>query len=124
MDRPSSSPGRRLVDALARRDREALAAVLDDQVDFRGLTPGRAWEAGTAAEVVEVLLGSWFEEQDRVVDVVSVEEDAVADTRRVGYRLDLELPDGPYVVEQQAYYRAEGDRISHLRVLCSGFRRR
>jgi hypothetical protein len=30
-------------------------------------------------------------------------------------------PDGPHLVEQQAYYSAD-DRIHYLRVLCSGFR--
>ena len=42
----------------------------------------------------------------------------------VGYRLDLACPSGPYVVEQQAYYRTEGERISYLRIRCSGFRPR
>ena len=31
-------------------------------------------------------------------------------------------PDGPHAVAQQAYYRVDGDRISYLRVMCSGFR--
>ena len=31
-------------------------------------------------------------------------------------------PQGPHAVEQQAYYRAAGDRISFLRVMCSGYR--
>jgi hypothetical protein len=49
-------------------------------------------------------------------------ESVVADTRRLGYRFDLELPGGPYVVEQQAYYRTDDRGISYLRILCSGFR--
>ncbi len=89
-----------------------------------GLTPRKLWTANDPDGVDDVVFGHWFEEQDRVAGVVAVEEDRVADTARVGYRLDLETPDGSYVVEQQAYYRTEGDRISYLRVVCSGFRER
>ena len=37
--------GTQFVDALAARDRERLRALLHPQVDFRGLTPNRFWEA-------------------------------------------------------------------------------
>lgn len=117
------TPGRRFVDAIAAHDADALAAVLAPDVDFKGLTPRRLWEAGSPPGVVDAVLGHWFEEQDRVTAVTTV-EDAVADTARIGYGFDLELPDGPYVVEQQAYYRVDGDRISYLRIVCSGFRPR
>ena len=119
------SPGRQLVDAIARRDRSGLRTALADDVDFKGLTPRRLWEATSAADVDEIVFGSWFEEQDRVDSLALVEEDAVADIQRVGYRLELTTPDGPHVVEQQAYYRATDDgRIGYLRVVCSGFRPR
>ena len=40
--------GTRFVDALATRDRDGLEAVLHPDVDFRGLTPNRVWEAAGA----------------------------------------------------------------------------
>ena len=36
--------------------------------------------------------------------------------------LALRTPDGAHTAEQQAYYRGEDERITHLRVMCSGFR--
>lgn len=118
------TPGRRLVQAIADKDADALAAALDPEVDFLALTPRRLWEGHTPDEVVDVVLGEWFAQDDHIAGVVAVEEDHVADTARVGYRFDLELPDGPYVAEQQAYYRTDGATITYLRVMCSGFRRR
>lgn len=119
-----TSPGRRFVDAIAARDHDTMTAVLAADVDFKGLTPRRLWEAASPGGVVDAVLGHWFEDQDRITAVTGVEEDSVADTARIGYGFELELPDGPYVVEQQAYYRTDGDRISYLRVVCSGFRPR
>lgn len=120
----SDSLGARLARALAEKDEAALRGLLADDVDFKGLTPGRLWEGSGPDDVVSVLLGSWFEPQDRVERVVEVvERPDVADTAHVGYRFDLATPTGGYVAEQQAYYRG-GEVIEHLRVLCSGFRPR
>ncbi|HET7761134.1 MAG TPA: hypothetical protein VFL46_02160 [Phycicoccus sp.] len=109
--------------ALARKDPEALRAVLAPDVDFRGLTPRRFWECGTPEEVVDVVFGNWFEPQEEILALLDVATgEPVEDTRRVGYRLALRTPDGLFTVEQQAYYRTEGGRIAYLRVLCSGYR--
>ncbi|MBS2939225.1 nuclear transport factor 2 family protein [Nocardioides sp. J2M5] len=116
--------GSRFAHALAVKDRDALRALLADDVDFKGLTPGRLWEATGPDEVLEVVLGSWFEDSDSIERVVEVSDgDTVADTAHVSYRFDLRNPDGDFVAEQQAYYRG-GDAIEHLRVMCSGFRPR
>lgn len=118
------SPARSFVDAIAARDEDALRGSLAPHVDFKGLTPRRLWEADSPDGVRDVVLGHWFEEHDRVTAVRDVTEGEVADTARIGYRFDLELPDGPYVVEQQAYFRSGPQGIDYLRIMCSGFRRR
>jgi hypothetical protein len=116
--------GVRLARAIAAKDEVALRAVLADDVDFRGLTPGRTWEGTGPDAVVETVFGSWFEPADEIERVVDVSErDDVADTSHVSYRFDLVTPSGSYVAEQQAYYRGT-DTIEHLRVMCSGFRPR
>ncbi len=116
--------GTRFAHALAAKDRGALRGLLAADVDFRGLTPGRTWEATGPDEVLEVLLGSWFEDSDTIERFVEVSDgDPVADTGHVAYRFDLHNDDGDFVAEQQAYYRGE-DGIAHLRVMCSGFRPR
>ena len=117
--------GRRFAEAIAGRNEDALRALLADDVDFRGLTPRKFWEATSPDEVTEVVFGNWFEEQDRIDAVTVLDEgDDVGDTHRVAYRFDLTTPDGPHVVEQQAYYRERDDRLVFVRLVCSGFRPR
>ena len=113
-----------LAHAIATKDEAALRALLADDVDFKGLTPRRLWEGTGPDDVVETVFGSWFEPSDTIERVVEVSDgDEVADTAHVSYRFELANPDGEYVAEQQAYYRGDAT-ISHLRIMCSGFRPR
>lgn len=117
-----SSLGSRFATAVAAKDVAGVRALVTDDVDFKGLTPRRLWEGDSPDELLAAL-GQWFEPQDHIDELVEVVEgDPVADTHHVAYRLRITTPDGPHAVAQQAYYRAEGDRISYLRVMCSGFR--
>lgn len=115
--------GERFARGLAAKDRLALVDVLAPDVDFRGLTPSRAWEATSAVQLVDhVLLGAWFDAGDRIDELDDVQHGAVADRSRVAYRLRVTNDGGTFAVEQQAYFGVEGGRISWLRILCSGFR--
>jgi hypothetical protein len=117
-----ATPGERWVAAIAARDSAGLESLLSSDVDFRGLTPRRAWEGTTPDEVRDVVLGTWFGEGVTIDRVEEVSTDAVGDTQRVGYRFLTTTGDGPHLVEQQAYYRCEGDAIGYLRIVCSGYR--
>ena len=108
--------------ALAAKDSEQMTALLDPQIDFRALTPRRAWEAGDPGQVLETLFGNWFEPSDEIVELVQVQTDAVADRERVGYRLRIRNPEGSFLVEQQAYLSAPDGRIDWMRIVCSGYR--
>ncbi|HEX5512585.1 MAG TPA: hypothetical protein VFX41_12790 [Actinomycetales bacterium] len=120
-----SDVAERLVQAIAEHDRAALQAVLTEDVDFRGLTPGRFWEAGSPVDVVTIVLDHWFEESDRIEEVTKLDHgEEVGDVKHVRYRFNVSNAGGPQVVEQQAYYRLTSGRVSYLRVLCSGFRPR
>lgn len=119
----TDSLGRQLAHAIADHDAQALGALFAPDVSFKGLTPGRVWEADDAAGAVEIMLGSWFEPLDHIDDVVTLEDgDVVADTAQVTYRFNMTTPDGPRTAEQHVYYRTEGEQIAYARVLCSGFR--
>lgn len=121
--REASALGRSFAEALGRKDFAAIGGLLDPEIDFRGLTPGRAWEASGASAVDEVLR-HWFEESDQLDEILEVKTDAFADRNRVAYSFRGRNPDfGPFVVEQQAYYMERDGRINWMRVLCSGFRR-
>jgi SnoaL-like protein len=116
--------GQEFAEALANKDFARVSSVLHPEVDFRALTPGRAWEASGASAVVDDVLRRWFEDSDQLERLVSVETDVVADRERVAYRLEGHNPDGRFVVEQQAYYSNRDGQIGWMRVLCSGFRPR
>ena len=45
-----------------------------------------------------------------------------ADVQKVSYRMTVDLPSGPSLVEQVAYYSEQDGQITHLRLVCSGFR--
>jgi hypothetical protein len=108
--------------ALAVKDRDALAALLHPEIDFRGMTPSRDWEAGDPEAVIGVVLGQWFEDKDEIEELEGLETDAVADRERVGYRFRVRNPEGGFLVEQQAYLAERDGRIGWMRVVCSGFR--
>ncbi len=117
-----ASFGTRLVDAITVRDSAGLAALFTPDVDFKGLTPRRFWEASSPDEAVEIVLGNWFKEHDHVDGSSTTEGERIGDTDRVSYRLDLTTPDGPHVVEQQVYYRERDGAVEYLRLVCSGIR--
>ena len=114
--------GRAYVDALGRKDFDEITTLVDPEIDFRGLTPGRTWEATSSSVVVNDILSQWFEDSDHIDEVVSVDTDSVADRQHIAYRFQVTNPDGTFVVEQQAYFTERDGRIDWMRVLCSGFR--
>jgi hypothetical protein len=93
--------------ALADKDAVRLKALLRPDVDFRAMTPDTFWES-TDADVI-------------VIETLGVESGRVGTRDRVSYRFKVEQPDGEYVIEQQAYFETDGDRISWLRIMCSGY---
>ncbi|HEY5155328.1 MAG TPA: hypothetical protein VIJ47_11375 [Acidimicrobiales bacterium] len=114
--------GERFARALADKDAAGLKALLASDVDFRAMTPGKFWEADDVDVIVdETMLGTWFDSQRRIVEVLAVETDRVGSLDRVGYRFLVERSDGEFVIEQQVYFATSEGRISWLRLMCSGF---
>lgn len=107
--------------AVADKDTERLRDLLHPELDFRGMTPGRVWDAAGVDDVISII-GTWFDEFDQIERVESVETDGFADRQRVGYRLRVRNGDGLHLVEQQAYLSERDGRIGWLRVLCAGYR--
>ena len=116
--------GERFARALAAKDSDGLRAVLADPIDFQALTPRRHWQAGAPDEVIDdIVLGKWFDPSDDIQSLVTVKTGELPGREHVSYLLRVRCPDGDYLVEQQAYYNADGGRINWMRVLCSGFQR-
>jgi hypothetical protein len=108
--------------ALAAKDSAAIRDLIHPEIDFRGLTPSRSWEAADRDELLSVLLDSWFEDDDEIEAVELVESDSFADRERVGYRFSVNNSEGHFLVEQQAYLAERDGQIGWMRVVCSGFR--
>jgi hypothetical protein len=114
--------GERFARALADKNAAGLKALLRSDVDFRAMTPGRFWEAADVDVIVETtMLGTWFAPERRITEILAVETGSVGPLDRVGYRFKVERPDGEFVIEQQAYFETDGETISWLRIMCSGF---
>jgi hypothetical protein len=118
----TSGLGERLARTMASQDADALRDLLTPNVSFRALTPGAAWESDDARVVVdEVMLGRWFSPERSVTEVLAVDCANVGPVDRVGYRFAVRFPDGDFIIEQQAYFKSEDDKIAWLQILCSGF---
>jgi hypothetical protein len=114
--------GECFVRAVAARDADALRILLAPEVEFRALTPGRVWQRSDADAVIDdVILGTWFSAERSVTEIVAVDCAEIGPIGRVGYRFVVRFPDGDHLIEQQAFFKAEDDRISWLQILCSGF---
>jgi hypothetical protein len=118
----STTLGEDFARALAAKDADGLRRVLRPELDFRAMTPGRFWEADNAETVIdEIVFGKWFEPSDEIRELIAVETATIGHRNRVGYRLRVENADGTHLVEQQAFYEAEDERIVWLRIMCAGY---
>ena len=108
--------------AFGEKDSARIRELLHPEIDFRGLTPNRFWEASNPDDVVEILFGNWLEDTDHVDGIEGIDADTVADRERVGYRFVVSNADGRFLVEQQAYLSTRDGQIDWIRVVCSGFR--
>jgi hypothetical protein len=118
----SASLGASFAAALAAKDFARIRDLLHPEVDFRGLTPSRNWEAADAETVIGSVLRQWFEDSDQIEELEHVETAAFADRERVGYRFLVRNPEGLFEVEQQVYIGERDGRIGWMRSVCSGFR--
>ena len=121
MSTAAATLGEQFARSLLSRDWGGVAGVLDDHVDFRGLTPGRQWEGTEARTVIDGVFKEWFEPSDEVYEILAIDTDRVVDRERVVYRARIRNDGGDFVCEQTAYYDTADNRITKLRILCSGF---
>jgi hypothetical protein len=110
-----------LAAAIEARDWLALRNLFATPVQFRAVTPRRFWDAETPSDVADIVLGTWFDESKVVTHVSQVEDDTVGEVSKISYRMSVSTESGPTVIEQVAYYRVQDDRITHVRLVCSGF---
>jgi hypothetical protein len=113
--------GERFARALAVKDFDTIASLLHPEVDFRGMTPGRFWEAHSPAEIIDGVLRLWFEDSDHIDRLLDVVAGRVVQRDWVRYRVAVTNPDGRFEVEQQIYYQSAHGVITYMRAMCSGY---
>jgi TusA-related sulfurtransferase len=107
---------KRLVEALAAGDPPAVQAVLHEDVKLRALLPSRYVEVAGPPGVAMLMLGWFANVPDIVPEATTIE--LVGDVWHVGYRFT-----GPRIVmEQHAYCTVADDKITRIRLVCSGTR--
>ena len=85
--------------ALAAKDLSRILDLMHPEIDFRGMTPSRTWEANDPDAVASVFLRQWFGEADEIEALERLDTDSFTDRERVGYRFSVSNPDGRFLVE-------------------------
>jgi hypothetical protein len=97
-----------------------LHDLFADDVVFLGATPGRCWHSIGWVET-EQALHELFPSKEKISEVVTIDHHQVPGRYRISYRLrGYEANYGQFEYEQQAYYHTEDNKITRMRVLCSG----
>jgi hypothetical protein len=108
------------LDALRRRDFEALAACLHPRVQLRALQPGDAVVCKGASAVTKRLEG-WFGAWDEV-ETLRADAWEVAGRLALSYRFRVRSAGDIRDVEQQLYCDVTEQHIKAIDLLSSGFR--
>jgi hypothetical protein len=110
-----------LLDALTRRDFDALQACLDERVRFRALVPSGAFERDGAADTA-AKFRTWFGGADRF-EVADAAIGQLGARMYARWRVRMWPPGRPSdvrVAEQHVFSTGQ-ERIVTLDLLCSGF---
>jgi TusA-related sulfurtransferase len=117
---PESSVADAFIDALVRRDFDALEATLDPAVQFRALVPGENVSVTSAADAV-ACYRRWFGDKTDV-EILDRQVQRLVDTWHLSFRARLKKKEQPHVVAQSLYGIVEDGRFATLDLACSGFR--
>ena len=119
MEQHQTTLGTDFAKAFAAKDADRIRELVHPEIDFRGLTPNRNWEASDPDTLVSILFDEWLEDSDEVEGIESVESDSFADRERVGYRLAVSLPGRQLPRRAAGLHRGarREDRLDARRVL-------
>jgi hypothetical protein len=113
--------GAGLVTALAERDFARLAETLTPDVRMRALIPPGPLEL-SGADAAAAKFSSWFGNAEEF-ELIRSGTDTVADRLHVFYRLRVKKPgDVRKIVEQHLLCAFDGQGISSIDLVCTGFR--
>ena len=113
------APARKLLELLAARDFERLAATLASDAHARFLLP-HGLEEYDGREAIVARVRSWFESAS-VFDLTSSTEDEVGMRHRISWRFNVVRDGSRQVIEQLVYLDLGPQGIEQMDLLCSGF---
>ena len=113
--------GGAFAEALLTKEWEHLESLLSSEIDFRGLTPSRQWEASTPKHLIDTVFAQWFGPTVDICEIINIATDRIVDRHRVVYRFRVRSDEDDYVCEQTAYFDEAEGKIVTLRILCTGF---
>ncbi len=110
-----------LLDALTRRDFDAMRALFAADVRFRGLIPPGPFELNTAADAA-ARFRTWFGGEDDF-EVLDASVGQIGERFYARWRVRMNRPGSPNEgrVAEQHVFTTGADRIAALELLCSGF---
>jgi hypothetical protein len=118
---PAWPPAALILEALGRRDFDALQRCLDDDVRLRALTPRGVVEADGAVAVAATFR-TWFGGDDRF-DVIDASLGQVGARIYARWRVRMWPGDhrGEPRTAEQHVFTTGGNRVASIDLLCSGF---
>lgn len=121
---PSLTLAGRIIDGLAARDFDAVAAAMADDVRFRALLPSRVLELDQRSAVHDAF-ETWFGDAEHW-ELVEAVVGEIGGRLHLRWKLNVTKPrigPGNLLVEQQVYADAGPDgRLRDVALLCTGFR--
>ena len=109
----------RLIEAVARADGPGITATLAPTVRLRAVEPQEVLEDRGPAAVAARFVG-WF--GGYASDVVAASHDEFGGRVRLAYHLRLARDGAAWDVEQHGFCDHDGQRITQIDLVCSGFR--
>ena len=113
--------GGAFAEALLAKEWAHLESLLSGEIDFRGLTPRKQWEASTPRALIDTVFTQWFGPTVDIYEIIDIATDRIADRNRVAYRFRVRRDEDDYVCEQTAYFDEANGKIVTLHILCTGF---
>lgn len=118
---PDAAVAGAFVDALARRDFDAIGDCFSPAARMRALVPQRLRDETGPGAIAE-RFRFWYADLGEF-ELVESEVDAIADRVRIRYRVrGVDPEDGAVVQEQEGYATVDDGRIAAMNLVCSGFR--
>ena len=121
METTATGVGGAFAEALLSKEWGHLESLLSSEVDFRGLTPRKQWEASTPKDLIDTVFSQWFGPTVDICEIIDIATDRIVDRHRVVYRFRVHGDEDDYVCEQTAYFDEADGKIVTLRILCTGF---